>query len=67
MVISFSHGAKWKALINRYIGTIPVKGDASGPAEQSIPGMPPSRDPVRTAMMAKVGVAARDSKRSKLA
>ncbi|WP_420882075.1 hypothetical protein [Rhizobium gallicum] len=25
--ISFSQGAKWKALISKYIGTIPVSGD----------------------------------------
>jgi hypothetical protein len=24
--ISFSQGAEWKALINRYIGTIPLSG-----------------------------------------
>ena len=36
---SFDQGAKWKTLIGRYIGTIPVSGDAS-PAGQGIAGMP---------------------------
>jgi hypothetical protein len=37
--MSFSHGPEWKALIIKYIGTIPTSGDASCAAEQSIPGM----------------------------
>jgi hypothetical protein len=57
--ISFSQGAEWKALISKYIGTIPLSGDASCTAEQSMPGVPPT--PVTSAMIAKVGVAARQS------
>jgi len=67
LVISLSHGAEWKALISKYIGTIPVNGDASCAAEHSIPGMPPAWIPVRSAMIAKVGAAARDSEQSALA
>jgi hypothetical protein len=67
MVISLIHGAEWKALISKYIGTIPVSGDASCAAEHSIPGMPPSWIPVRSAMIAKVGAAARASKQPALA
>jgi hypothetical protein len=59
--ISFSQGAKWKALISKYIGTIPLSGDASCVAEQSISSGPPPRTPVSSAMMAKVGAAARHS------
>ena len=59
--ISFSQGAEWKTLISKYIGTIPLSGDASCAAEQSISGGPPPRTPVSSAMMAKVGAAARDS------
>jgi hypothetical protein len=55
----FSQGAKWKALISAYIGTIPLSGDAPCMAEQSISGVPPSADV--SAMIAKVGAAARDS------
>jgi hypothetical protein len=57
---SFSQGAKWKALISMYIGTIPFSGDPC-PAEQSISIGPPPRTPVISAMIAKVGVAARHS------
>ena len=28
LTISFSQGAEWKALISKYIGTIPLSGDA---------------------------------------
>jgi hypothetical protein len=63
-VISLSHGIEWKALITRYIGTIPLNGDASCVAEHSTSGTPPSWSPVRSAMIAKVGAAARDSKQS---
>ena len=38
--ISFSHGAEWKALISRYIGTIPLSGDASRAAAQIISAEP---------------------------
>jgi hypothetical protein len=58
--ISFSQGTEWKALISMYIGTIPVSGDPC-PAEQSISIEPPPRTPVISAMIAKVGVAARHS------
>jgi hypothetical protein len=57
---SLSQGAKWKALISKYIATIPPNGDAPGAAEQSISGAPP-RTPVSSAMIAKVGAAARYS------
>jgi hypothetical protein len=57
--ISFSQGAAWKALMSTYIGIIPVSGDASGAAEQSISsGLP--RTAVSSAMTAKVGAAASD-------
>jgi hypothetical protein len=58
--ISFSQGAEWKALISTYIGTIPLSGDPSG--AQSIPGGPPPKTPVSSAMMAKAGAAARHRK-----
>src|SRR5713226_10784894 len=58
--ISFSQGAEWRALISMYIGTIPVSGDPC-PAEQSISIGRPPRTPVISAMIAKVGVAARHS------
>jgi hypothetical protein len=54
--ISFSQGAVWKALISRYIGTIPLKGDAPA-LEHNASGDPPPRTPVSNAMMAKVGAA----------
>jgi len=57
---SFSQGAEWNALISKYIGTIPVSGDPC-PAEQIISIGPPPRTPVMSAMIAKVGVAARHS------
>src|ERR1700738_1469111 len=59
--IIFSQGAEWKALISKYIGTIPLSGDASCAAEQSISAGPPPRTPVGSAMMAKAGAAARHS------
>src|SRR5258707_1471896 len=52
---------KWTALINKYIKNIPVSGDASCIAEQSISDGPPPRVPVSTAMTAKVGAAASDT------
>jgi hypothetical protein len=58
--ISFSQGGEWNALINRYMGTIPLSG-APDPDEQSLSiGLPP-RSPVSKARIAKVGVAARHS------
>ena len=59
--ISFSQGAEWKALISKYIGTIPLSGDASCAAAQSMSGGPPPGTLVSSAMMAKVGAAARHS------
>jgi hypothetical protein len=59
--ISLNQGAEWKTLIRTYIGTIPLRGDAPWAAEQSISGEPPPRTPVSSAMMAKVGAAARHS------
>jgi hypothetical protein len=58
--ISFSQGAEWKALISRYVRTIPLSGDASCAAEQSM-SEPPPKTPVSSAMTAKVGAAARHS------
>src|SRR5260221_5078735 len=55
---SLNQGAKWKALISKYIATIPPNGDAPGVAEQSISGAPP-RTPVSSAMIVNVGAAAR--------
>jgi hypothetical protein len=57
--ISFSQGDEWKALISKYIEAIPFSGDAACVAEQRISGVPPM--PVNSAMIAKVGVAARHS------
>ena len=37
---SFSQGAKWKALISKYIGTIPLSGDAPA-TEHNTSGAPP--------------------------
>jgi hypothetical protein len=51
----------WKALISQYIGTIPLSSHASCPAEQSMPGMLPPWTLVRSAIIAKVGAAARDN------
>jgi hypothetical protein len=59
--ISFSQGAEWKALMSKYIGTIPLSGDAPCAVEQSISGGPPPRTPVSSAIIAKVGAAARHS------
>jgi hypothetical protein len=58
--ISFSQGGEWKALISKYIGIIPLTGDVC-PAEHNISGWPPPRAPVSSAMIAKVGAAARYS------
>src|SRR3954447_5364966 len=58
--IIFSQGAEWKALISKYIGTIPLSGEAVCAAEQSTSGAPPPA-PVNSAMIAKVGAAARYS------
>jgi hypothetical protein len=56
--ISFSQGAEWKALISRYIGTIPPTGDAA--AEQRLSSGPPPVTAASSAMTAKVGAAASD-------
>lgn len=56
--ISFNQGAEWKALIRKYIGTIPLSGDALI-IEHNASGDPPPRTPVSSAMIAKVGAAAR--------
>jgi hypothetical protein len=58
--ISLSHGVKWKALINKYIGTIPVSAEACA-AEHNGSAAPPPRTTVSNAMTAKVGAAASDS------
>jgi len=56
---SLSHGAKWKALINKYIGTMPPSGDA--PAIEHNASFDPPPIAVSSAMIAKVGAAASDS------
>ena len=56
--ISFSQGAEWKALISKYIGTIPLSGDALA-IEHNASADPPPRTQVSSAMIAKVGAAAR--------
>ena len=56
--ISFSQGAEWKTLISKYIGTIPPRGDAPA-AEHNASADPPPRALVSSAMIAKVGAAAR--------
>jgi hypothetical protein len=61
LAISFSQGAEWKALISKYIGTIPLSGDAFWAAEQNISSGPPPGTLVSSAMIAKVGAAARHS------
>src|ERR1700730_3726581 len=61
--ISFSQGAEWKALISRYIGTIPLSGDAPATEHNASTGPPPST-PVSSAIIAKIGAAASDSKQS---
>ncbi|XSC48655.1 hypothetical protein ACF1BQ_017320 [Bradyrhizobium sp. RDT10] len=58
LMISFSQGAEWKALISKYIGTIPPTGDAF---EQSISSGPLPTAAVSSAMIAKVGAAASNS------
>jgi hypothetical protein len=60
--ISLSQGAEWKALISKYIGTIPVSSDPSPAAEQIMSGIVPPWQAVSSAMIAKVGAAAKDSK-----
>jgi len=60
LAISFSQGAVWKALISKYIGTIPPTGDAFA-AEQSVSSGPLPTTAVSSAMTAKVGAAANDS------
>jgi hypothetical protein len=61
---SFSQGGKWKALISKYIGTIPPSGDVWCMAEQSMSAVPLPSAAVTSAMMAKVGAAARRSQES---
>ena len=58
LAISFSQGAEWKTLISKYIGTIPPSGDALA-IEHNASGDPPPRTPVSSAIVAKVGAAAR--------
>jgi hypothetical protein len=58
--INLSHGAAWKALISRYISVIPLIGDEPCVAMQSMSGWPLNK-PVHSAMVAKVGAAARPS------
>jgi hypothetical protein len=59
--ISFSQGGEWKALISKYIGIIPLSGDVGSAAEQRRSGWPPTGTPVNSAIIAKVGAAARHS------
>lgn len=62
-----SQGTRWKALINKYIGVIPVSGDRSGVVAQIISSVLLRCTALSSAMMAKVGVAASDNKRATLA
>jgi hypothetical protein len=59
--MSFSQGATWKALINTYIGTIPLSADIGDTAEHIMSGAPPPRTPESAAMKAKLGAAPSDS------
>ena len=65
LAIRFSQGAKWKALISKYIEVIPPGGQECSAVEQRISGWPPPRTPVSSAMIAKVGAAARYSQSDK--
>jgi hypothetical protein len=65
LAIRFSQGAKWKALISKYIEVIPPSGEECSAVEQRISGWPPPRTPVSSAMIAKVGAAARYSQSDK--
>src|SRR6185437_15757400 len=58
--ISLSHADAWNALISRYIVTMPLTGDACV-AMPSISDEPPLVTAVSSAIMAKVGDAARAS------
>jgi len=58
--INFSQGDKWKALISRYITVIPFIGDEPCIAMQSMSGWP-LKKPFHSAIIAKVGAAARPS------
>jgi hypothetical protein len=60
-LISFSQGAEWKALISKYIGTIPLNGDAPCAVEHIIAICPRSRTQASSPMIAKDGAAARPS------
>jgi hypothetical protein len=60
--ISFSQGAEWKALIREYITTIASKEAPCCVAAQSKSGWPTLKATVSSAMIAKVGEAARASK-----
>jgi len=59
--MSFSHGAKWQALISTYIGTMPLNAEVWEPAEHDISCTPPPSTAVSAAMNAKVGAAPKDS------
>ena len=59
--ISLSHGFAWKALISTYIGIMPLSGEAPCAAEHNKSCGPPPRTAVSSAMIAKVGAAARCS------
>ena len=56
--ISFNQGANWKALMSKYIMSIPLSGDASCRAELIMSAPPVTA--VSSAMIANVGAAARD-------
>jgi hypothetical protein len=58
LAISFSQGTEWKTLISKYIGTIPPSGDIPA-VEHNASGDPPPSTPVNSAIVAKVGAAAR--------
>jgi hypothetical protein len=56
---NLSHGPRWKAVISRYIATMPVSGDTPCAPAQRMSAAPPPRTDVSSAMSAKVGAAAR--------
>ena len=58
--INLSHGVAWKALISRYITVIPFIGDEPCITMQSMSGWP-LKKPFHSAIIAKVGAAARPS------
>lgn len=57
--MSFNQGREWKALISKYMRAIPPSGAVWCIAEQIMPDMPSLSNDASTAIIAKIGVAAR--------